>query len=231
MGDPNKKQPSTNARKGRLSMKRLLSLAVLLATLSSCSSSANAATVNSQLNISTPKESTAATHPISLTKSLSPMGPPLSLTILEKQQRHAQKLHSNYTKIQKAVSKVKKTAGKTWYVYSGSSPRGWDCSGLVRWTYEQMGVTLEHSATKQLYSGKHVKKPNVGDIVAFRHPGSTRSFHVGIYIGNGKLIHAYYHGKRTVIQKVSQVQKENWGAEVTYVRILSSSTHSEATHS
>lgn len=222
MGDPNKKQPSTNARKGRLSMKRLLLTASIIFTLSSCSASANAATVNPQLNISTQIESTAATSSISTTKPLTLMGPPASSTILQKQQRKVQKLNANYTKIQKAVNKVKKYAGKTWYVFSGSSPRGWDCSGLVRWTYEQMGVTLEHSATKQLYSGKHVKKPEVGDIVAFRYPGSTRSFHVGIYIGNGKLIHAYYHGKRTVIQKVSQVQKENWGAKVTYVRVLPS---------
>lgn len=210
-------------------MKRLLSMAAMLLTLSSCSASAHAATVNSQLNTPTQKESTAATHPISLTKSLSLAGPPLSFTILKEKQRQAHKLHKNYIKIQKAIKKVKSTAGKTWYVFSGSSPRGWDCSGLVRWTYEQMGVTLEHSATKQLYSGKHVKKPNVGDIVAFRYPGSTRSFHVGIYIGNGKLIHAYYHGKRTVIQKVSEVQKENRGAKVTYVRILPSSAPSETT--
>jgi len=229
MGDPNKKQPSTNARKGRLSMKRLLSIVVMLLTLNSCSSSAVAATVNSQLNTQTHKESTAATLKISPKKMSFLPGPPISLGLIAKQQRHAQKLHSNYIKIQKAVSKVKRTAGKTWYVFSGSTPRGWDCSGLVRWTYEQMGVTLEHSATKQLYSGKHVKKPNVGDIVAFSYPGSSRSFHVGIYIGNGKLIHAYYYGKRTVIQKVSEVQKENWGAKVTYVRILPSSSPSEAT--
>ena len=201
----------------------------MLLTLNSCSSSAVAATVNSQLNTQTHKESTAATIKISLMKSSLHIGTPTSNTLLGKQQRLAQKAQSNYKKIQRTIKKLKATAGKTWYVYSGASPRGWDCSGLVRWTYEQMGVTLEHSATKQLYSGKHVKKPNVGDIVAFSRPGSTRSFHVGIYIGNGKLIHAYYYGKRTVIQKVSEVKKENWGAKVTYVRILPSSVTSGAT--
>lgn len=215
-------------------MKRLLLTAVVIATLSSCSASSHAATVNTQLNtVSTTvhKEPTAVTYLMGKPIKSIQFGPPLSATFLMKQQQQRQKLHANYLKIQSAVAKVKKTAGKTWYVFSGTTPRGWDCSGLVRWTYEQMGVTLEHSATKQLYSGKHVKKPNVGDIVAFRHPGSSRSFHVGIYIGNGKVIHAYYHGRSTVIQKVSDVQKENWGAKVTYVRILPSSKPSGATNS
>jgi cell wall-associated NlpC family hydrolase len=141
------------------------------------------------------------------------------LTLLQQQQRAAQKLVDNKIKIEKAVKKVRKYSGKTWYVFSGSSPYGWDCSGLVRWTYEQMGVTLEHSATKQMRSGKTVEKPVIGDIVAFYYPGSKSSFHVGIYVGNGKMIHSYRPGVVTGIESVARVAKDNQ-AKYKYVRIL-----------
>lgn len=141
-------------------------------------------------------------------------------TMLEKHQLRIQKLMTNQVKIRAAVKKVKKYAGKTWYVFSGATPRGWDCSGLVRWTYEQVGIELEHRANAQANSGEKVKHPIPGDVVAFYHKGSKRSFHVGVYLGNGKMIHAYQHGMRTVIQPVKEVVKENWGARVTYTRIL-----------
>lgn len=142
------------------------------------------------------------------------------LTFLEKQVAHEKKLVSNRAKMQKVLTKLKKTAGKTWYVFSGATPSGWDCSGLVRWTYEQLSIELEHRADAQADSGKKVKTPIPGDIVAFYRKGSDYSFHVGIYLGKGKMIHAYRHGMRTVIQPVKQVVKENWGARVTYTRIL-----------
>ena len=141
-------------------------------------------------------------------------------TMLEKEAIRTQKLFSNRIKIRAAVKKVQKYAGETWYVFSGATPSGWDCSGLVRWTYEQVGVELEHRANAEANSGKKVKNPLPGDVVAFYYKGSNYSFHVGIYLGNGKMIHAYRLGMRTVIQPVKQVVKENWGARVTYTRIL-----------
>jgi len=141
-------------------------------------------------------------------------------TMLEKHELHIKKLMTNQVKLKAALKKVKKYAGQTWYVFSGATPRGWDCSGLVRWTYEQVGVELEHRANAQANSGEKVKHPIPGDVVAFYHKGSERSFHVGVYLGNGKMIHAYRHGMRTVIQPVKEVVKENWGARVTYTRIL-----------
>ena len=141
------------------------------------------------------------------------------LTLLQQQQRRAQQLENNKIKIVKAVKKVNKYKGKTWYVFSGSSPAGWDCSGLVRWTYEQMGVTLEHSATKQMRSGTVVKKPVVGDIVAFYYGNGRYSFHVGLYIGNGKMIHAYRPGTSTRIDAIADVAKGNW-SKYKFIRIL-----------
>ena len=141
-------------------------------------------------------------------------------TLLEKQALHYEHLLENRTKVQKALTQLEKTAGKTWYVFSGATPAGWDCSGLVLWTYEQMGVELIHRAEAEASSGVKVDNPLPGDIVAFYRKGSNYSFHVGIYLGDGKMIHAYYPGTRTVIQPVSEVVKENWGARVTYTRIF-----------
>lgn len=141
-------------------------------------------------------------------------------TLLEKQALHYEFLLKNRTTVNNALVKLKKTAGKTWYVFSGATPAGWDCSGLVLWTYEQMGITLIHRADAEADSGVKVSEPLPGDIVAFYHKGSDYAFHVGIYLGDGLMIHAYYSGTRTVIQPVSEVVKENWGARVTYTRLL-----------
>ena len=199
-------------------MKRLLIGGVVALTLTACTStssmvSAETLTQPVQLNSKTALEKKS-----SATFALKQMV--ANLTLLQQQQRKAQQLENNKVNIVKAVKKVKKYKGKTWYVFSGSSPAGWDCSGLVRWTYEQMGVTLEHSATKQMRSGKPVKKPMVGDIVAFYYPGSKSSFHVGIYVGGGKMIHAYRPGIKTRIESVAGVAKENW-AKYKYIRVLS----------
>jgi cell wall-associated NlpC family hydrolase len=140
---------------------------------------------------------------------------------LQQQQRKIRKQIANDTKIRTLVKKVSKYKNKTWYVFAGSSPRGWDCSGLVRWAYGQVGVTLDHSATRQMHSGTVVKKPMVGDIVAFYYGSGKRSFHVGLYIGNGKMIHSYYPGTRTRVDSVAGVAKDNW-SKVKYIRILDS---------
>lgn len=101
------------------------------------------------------------------------------------------------------VSQLKKHVGKTWYVFSGDSPSGWDCSGLVSWTYSQIGIKLEHRASKQSNAGISTDTPNVGDIVSFTYKGSESAYHVGIYIGNGMMIHAPKHGHVTRVENIS----------------------------
>lgn len=194
-----------------------ISSAIVL-TLAGCAASAANASVAE--NVSTPVviASKAKTVKHSLMYTLNKHRS--AQTMLEKHALHVKKLMTNQVKIQAALKKVTKYAGKTWYVFSGSSPRGWDCSGLVRWTYEQAGIELEHRANAQANSGEKVRTPKPGDVVAFYHKGSNYSFHVGVYLGKGKMIHAYRHGMRTVIQPVKEVVKENWGARVTYTRIL-----------
>lgn len=74
------------------------------------------------------------------------------------------------------------------YVWGGSSPRGFDCSGLVQYCYAKVGVYLPHSSRMQYNYGRHVSRSQLkpGDLVFFWNP----IHHVGIYIGNGKMINA-----------------------------------------
>jgi cell wall-associated NlpC family hydrolase len=125
---------------------------------------------------------------------------------------------TNATNIRKTVGALKKRVGRTWYVFSGSTPSGWDCSGLVMWAYQQMGVELEHRASLQQKAGTIVKDPKVGDIVAFSYKNSKSAYHVGIYIGNGKMIHARRQGQGTVIESVTTFAGKY--SKVTYTRIL-----------
>ena len=92
--------------------------------------------------------------------------------------------------VKNAIAKLKQYVGKTWYVFSGSTPSGWDCSGLTMWTYQQVGIELRHSASIQKNAGKKYKTPKIGDVVAFGWKNYSGAQHVGIYIGNGKMIHA-----------------------------------------
>lgn len=78
------------------------------------------------------------------------------------------------------------------YAYGGLSSRGFDCSGFVKYVYQKHGINLPHSAGAQFNYGKPLSKSELqpGDLVFFRTGRSRGINHVGIYIGNGKFIHA-----------------------------------------
>jgi len=111
-------------------------------------------------------------------------------------------LKRNTDSVSSAIGKLEKYVGKTWYVFSGSSPSGWDCSGLTMWFYEKLGIELEHRASKQGTSGTKTVTPKPGDLVVFRYNDSKSAYHVGIYIGDGKMIHSPRRGEVTRIQNV-----------------------------
>jgi cell wall-associated NlpC family hydrolase len=122
-------------------------------------------------------------------------------------------------RIQKVVNRLEKRVGKTWYVFSGSTPSGWDCSGLVYWTYKQLGIEVPHSANKQGHLTKGVKDPQVGDIVVWGYKGSKSYYHAGIYIGNGKAIHAGFR-KGTSTQIISLSSAAFKHSTVKFVRLI-----------
>jgi cell wall-associated NlpC family hydrolase len=95
------------------------------------------------------------------------------------------------------------------YVWAGSAPGGFDCSGLVMWAYAQVGVALPHSSYAQWGMGVPVSQDQLqpGDLVFFDGLG-----HVGIYIGGGQFVHAPHTGDVVKISSLS----EGWYA-ATYV--------------
>lgn len=116
------------------------------------------------------------------------------------------------------ITQLKKRIGKTWYVFSGASPAGWDCSGLTMWAYQQLGIELPHSANKQARSGQQVKRPMVGDLVLFGYPGTNTFFHASIYIGNNKVIHAgFRRGQSTSILDLDSASVKN--TKMRFVRV------------
>lgn len=80
------------------------------------------------------------------------------------------------------------------YVYGGSSPRGFDCSGFTRYVYNQFGYSINRTASNQLDNGASVSMSELqpGDLVFFKKAGSgsKRASHVGIYIGGNRFVHA-----------------------------------------
>lgn len=126
------------------------------------------------------------------------------------------KLERNTVRMKQVIKYLRTRAGITPYVFSGSSPRGWDCSGLVRWTYERFGLEIPHSADKQGHIGKRVSNPVPGDIVVFAYSGSHSFYHSAIYIGNGKIVHANQARKTTVIEPLSNYKN----SQIRYVRVV-----------
>lgn len=83
------------------------------------------------------------------------------------------------------------------YVYGGSAPGGFDCSGLTWYVYAQQDYTLQRGASGQMQGGLIVDSEamEVGDLVFFRETGSPYlASHVGIYVGDNQIIHAGSRG-------------------------------------
>lgn len=78
------------------------------------------------------------------------------------------------------------------YVWGGTTPKGFDCSGFTQYVYKQLGVTLNRTAAQQLKNGYEVTNLQTGDLVFFKNTYNTSAAasHVGIYIGNNQFIHA-----------------------------------------
>lgn len=94
------------------------------------------------------------------------------------------------SKGQAVVELAKQHLGKA-YVYGASGPGNFDCSGLVYYVYKQMGVTLNRVANDQMKNGTYVSAGELqpGDIVGFSNSSGYVN-HVGIYVGNGMMIHS-----------------------------------------
>ncbi|MDM5250657.1 NlpC/P60 family protein [Lysinibacillus sp. G4S2] len=93
-----------------------------------------------------------------------------------------------------AISTAKQFLGSS-YVWGGSSPStGFDCSGLVQWSYAQAGVSLPRTASQQYLATQRISasEARVGDLVFFSYGSGVA--HVGIYLGNNTMIDAQNKG-------------------------------------
>jgi cell wall-associated NlpC family hydrolase len=100
----------------------------------------------------------------------------------------------------KALAYAKAQLGEP-YVRNAAGPSSWDCSGLTMRAWGSVGVSLPHSASQQAGRGRSVAKSDLqpGDLVFFYSPIS----HVGLYAGNGRVIHAPRPGKSVEYIKMS----------------------------
>jgi peptidoglycan DL-endopeptidase CwlO len=100
----------------------------------------------------------------------------------------------------KALAYAKAQLGEP-YARSGAGPSSWDCSGLTMKAWGSVGVSLPHSSRQQYNRGKVVDKSDLqlGDLVFFY----SDIHHVGLYAGNGQVIHAPRPGKSVEYIKMS----------------------------
>ncbi|MFG3548578.1 NlpC/P60 family protein [Streptomyces sp. NPDC047725] len=86
-----------------------------------------------------------------------------------------------------ALAAARSALGKP-YIWGANGPSGFDCSGLIQWSYAQAGVGLPRTSQEQRYAGRRIplSEARPGDLVAYRDDAS----HIGMYAGNGQVIHA-----------------------------------------
>jgi len=140
---------------------------------------------------------------------------------LEAEIARLEKIANDTTKLNEALVLVKDQIGVTRWVLGGSTPRAWDCSGLVKWTYAHLDIDLRHSATTQRSSGVIVTEPKIGDLVSFNHKGWKSAYHIGIYVGPDEMLHSGGKpGDRTELRSISDWAEVNGNSEVVYTRMI-----------
>lgn len=89
------------------------------------------------------------------------------------------------------------------YVYGGSTPAGFDCSGFVQYVFKQFGTNLSRTTYTQVNEGTYVSRDQLqmGDLVFFAPGGNIN--HVGIYISDGNFIHSTHTGDVLKISNLS----------------------------
>ena len=117
----------------------------------------------------------------------------------------------------RAAASAAKMVGKP-YKFGGASPAGFDCSGLVLFSYKQAGVALPHNTEQQRRLSKPVKLGELrrGDLLFFDQEGKKNS-HVGIYLGERRFVHAPSSGKHV---RNDSLDSPYWRKHLSEVRRL-----------
>lgn len=124
------------------------------------------------------------------------------------------------SKIDRVISLAKAKLGCK-YVVGGSGSKTFDCSGLTRYCFSEVGVYLPHSARSQGYSGTRLAKSKLkkGDLVFFDTDpkDGDKCDHVGIYLGSGSFIHASSAAGKVMTSSLSSGYYSNtfsWGRRI-----------------
>jgi cell wall-associated NlpC family hydrolase len=115
----------------------------------------------------------------------------------------------------KAAEHATRMVGKP-YRYGGTAPTGFDCSGLVQFSYRQAGIRVPRSTDEQRRASRPVREENLrpGDLLFFDQEGKKNS-HVGIYVGDGKFVHAPSSGKQV---RADRLNMPYWRKHLSEVR-------------
>ncbi len=121
------------------------------------------------------------------------------------------------------VNKLFEQMGKS-YVYGGSGPDVFDCSGLVYYCLNQAGYTISRQSAAMYAANadwdyiESIDELTAGDLMFFMQAGESRITHVGVYIGNGLILHASSGAGRVVISTMSNWYTTNfrWGRRVDF---------------
>lgn len=100
------------------------------------------------------------------------------------------------------------------YVFGAEGPNTFDCSGLVQYVYKHFGIKTPRTAHEQQHFGTAITRSQLrpGDLIFFSWGADKVADHVGIYVGNGKMINAPHTGA------VVRIQTPSWGNAVAYRR-------------
>jgi cell wall-associated NlpC family hydrolase len=91
------------------------------------------------------------------------------------------------------------------YRYGGSTPEGFDCSGLVQYVYAQAGIALprttgEHRVGRRI----NLEDAQPGDLLFYRFSGGRKIDHVALYLGDGQALHAPARGRTVIVAGVAE---------------------------
>jgi len=98
------------------------------------------------------------------------------------------------------------------YVYGGTTPSGWDCSGFVQYVLKHFGIAAPRTSEQQWAWSQHISASQLapGDLVFAQFPGDNASpGHVGIYVGNGQVLSAEDPAQGTGLDTLS-----DWGSAI-----------------